>query len=284
METELDRPTWQLPPGVSRGAWDYVHSGSIATEYDSFHAGHPLLEYDRRLVLEQAEKIRFQSTGRIPVALDLGCGTGRVMLPLSIAGWRVIGLDLSQSMLLAVGANPSLKDPERIGRMRANLAQLGCLQDRSFDLAYCLYSSIGMVQGAENRQGMLRHVHRSMVAGGVFVVHVHNRGTWWRDPGGFRRGVADWIRSIRDKGWEYGDRVYAYRGLPSMYLHIFTKGELHRDLRQAGFSHIRWIQLDRTSSGELRFGWFLPYFRAGGYIAVARKSQQTFTRKGDSIH
>jgi SAM-dependent methyltransferase len=273
MDSELDRPTWQLPPGVTRGTWDYVHSGSIATQYDSFHAGHPLLEYDRRLVLEQASKIKTQSLGRIPVALDLGCGTGRVMLPLGQLGWRVLGLDLSQSMLVAVGAKSTREDRERIGRVRANLAQLGCLQDRSIDLAYCLYSSIGMVQGTENRQGMLRQVHRSLQDGGVFVVHVHNRGTWWKDPGGIRRGVGDWIRSLRDKSWEYGDRVYAYRGLPSMYLHIFTEGELRRDLQESGFAVDRWIRLDRTSSGELGFGWCLPYFRAGGYLAVARKSQ-----------
>jgi hypothetical protein len=58
-----------------------------------------------------------------------------------------------------------------------------------------------------------------------------------------------------------------------MYLHIFSQRELGEDLRQAGFTIRRWIKLNRTSSGELRLGWYLPYFRAGGYIAVARKSQ-----------
>ena len=38
-----DRPTWQLPPGVSRGTWDYVSTPSIATEYDAFHGDHPLM-------------------------------------------------------------------------------------------------------------------------------------------------------------------------------------------------------------------------------------------------
>ena len=273
MDSELNRPTWQLPPGVSRGTWDYVHRDSIATEYDTFHSGHPLLEFDRRLVLEVAGKIRSDKAQGVPVALDLGCGTGRVMMPLAESGWRVLGLDLSQSMLGEVRSKSSSGAGESIGLVRGNLAQLGCLQDASVDLAYCLYSSIGMVQGRVNRRGMLRHIARSLQVGGEFIVHVHNRGTWWFDPGGVRRGVGDWIRSRRDKSWEFGDRVYAYRGLPSMYLHIFSQRELREDLRQAGFTIRRWIRLNRTSSGELRLGWYLPYFRAGGYIAVARKSQ-----------
>ncbi|MFM8572927.1 MAG: hypothetical protein ACKOAU_15135, partial [Pirellula sp.] len=76
MDSEFNRPAWQLPPGVSRGTWDYVHSDSIATLYDGFHAGHPLLEFDRKLVLERAERRRESVVDREPAALDLGCGTG----------------------------------------------------------------------------------------------------------------------------------------------------------------------------------------------------------------
>jgi len=273
MESELNRPTWQLPPGVSRGTWDYVHRESIATEYDTFHAGHPLLEFDRRLVLDVAKRIHSSKMPNVPVALDLGCGTGRVMMPLVETGWRVLGIDLSQSMLSEVQSKFSSGAAGQLGLVRGNLAQLGCLQDASVDLAYCLYSSIGMVQGREHRQAMLRDIARSLRPTGEFIVHVHNRGTWWSDPGGVRRGVGDWYRSLRDKSWEFGDRVYAYRGLPSMYLHIFSQRELRADLRQAGFEVSRWIRLNRTSSGELAMGWWMPYFRAGGFIAVARKSQ-----------
>lgn len=281
MESELNRPTWQLPPGVSRGTWDYVHNDSIATQYDSFHAGHPLLEFDRKLVLQEAQRIQ-AAVGSNPVGLDLGCGTGRVMLPLVQSGWRVLGLDLSQAMLQEVGSKTidvQSQFQAQVGRVRANLGQLNCLQDHSIDLAYCLYSSVGMVQGRANRRAMLGDVARSLRlrdranAGGRFIVHVHNRGTWWQDPGGLRRGLSEWWRSLRDPSWEYGDRVYAYRGLPSMYLHIFSENELRQDLREAGFFVERWVRLNRTSSGALTNCWLFPYFRAGGFLAVARKMQ-----------
>jgi len=277
MESELNRPTWQLPPGVSRGTWDYVHNESIATQYDSFHAGHPLLDYDCELVLHEAQRIEAALDSE-PVGLDLGCGTGRVMLPLVQRRWRVLGLDLSQGMLQEVGSKTQQMQA-RVGRVRGNLAQLNCLQDNSIDLAYCLYSSVGMVQGRANRRAMLGHVARSLRqsdragAGGRFIVHVHNRGTWWQDPGGIRRGLSEWWQSLRDPSWEYGDRVYAYRGLPSMYLHIFSEAELRQDLRGAGFLVERWIRLNRTSSGALARRWLFPYFRAGGFLAVARKAE-----------
>ncbi len=290
MNEARNRPAWQLPPGVSRGTWDYVHSEPIAVEYDQFHAGHPLLELDRQLVMEVASTCEASKDREALRALDLGCGTGRVMVPLAERGWQVLGVDLSQSMLEQVqakwrsggvdsGANP--RGGDVFGAL-GNLAQLEFLETSAFDLAYCLYSSIGMVQGRANRVGMMREVGRSLKKEGRLIVHVHNRGTWWRDPGGVKRCLSDRWRSFResrksrgllnsrDPRWQYGDRVYAYRGLPSMYLHIFSARELQADLRASGFRLERWIVLNRTSSGSLRYRSWFPHFRAGGYIAIAK--------------
>ncbi len=297
MNEARNRPAWQLPPGVARGTWDYVQSEPIAVEYDQFHAGHPLLELDRQLVLEIASSYEASNQQEALRALDLGCGTGRVMMPLARRGWQVLGVDLSQSMLEQVhskwtGGEVESGSVHRGGKVfggggdvfgaLGNLAQLEFLQTASFDLAYCLYSSIGMVQGRSNRVGMMREVGRSLRKEGRLIVHVHNRGTWWRDPGGVKRCLSDRWRSFResrkqrglqnsrDSRWQYGDRVYAYRGLPSMYLHIFSARELKADLRASGFRLERWIVLNRTSSGLLRHRLCFPHFRAGGYIAIAK--------------
>lgn len=276
MDNERNRPAWQLPPGVSRGTWDYVQTESIATQYDTFHAGHPLLELDKGLVLQVAEGLERTHVSRGPdglVALDLGCGTGRVMVPLSERGWRVLGVDLSRTMLQEVRGK-SLRGEGRFGGVRGNLAQLNFLQTGVIDLAYCLYSSYGMVQGKVHRVGMLHEVGRSLKGGGRLILHVHNRGMWWRDPGGVRHCLRDRWRSWRDDRWEYGDRVYAYRGLPSMYLHIFSERQLRRELGEGGFEVVRWIRLNRASSGELVGGGWFPHLRAGGFIAIAKKVSQ----------
>lgn len=273
MSSESPRPSWQLPPGVSRGAWDYVTQSHIAGEYDAFHQGHPLLNLDRELVLETADTLIAAGRNDTPVALDLGCGTGRTLLPLIERGWNAIGVDLSPSMLSCAASKnteQAARDPTPLVLVHCNIVQLDFLRDRSLRLATCLYSSIGMVQGRRHRRRVFEHVARALEDEGRFVVHVHNRGIWAREPGGIVRMICDRIRSFGDRVWEYGDRVYTYRGLPSMYLHIYSERELCSDLRHAGFRVERILPLNITSSGWLRFPGWLRSLRAGGFIAIAK--------------
>ena len=82
---------WQLPAGVSRGLWDYFHDASLARSYDESLAGCALLDVDRRF----AER-HFDRPGRL---IDLGCGTGRLLVPFARRGYWVLGVDLSGGQL-----------------------------------------------------------------------------------------------------------------------------------------------------------------------------------------
>ena len=79
---------WQLPPGVSREVWDYLHDSTLARRYDESLAGTPLLDLDQRFVARHCP-----TPGRL---IDLGCGTGRVAVPLARLGHRVTAVDLSE--------------------------------------------------------------------------------------------------------------------------------------------------------------------------------------------
>ena len=267
------RPTWQLPPGVSRGTWDYVSTPSIALEYDTFHGDHPLLRLDQQWIADRLGRIS-TSESQPRVLMDLGCGTGRAMLPWSDRGWRTIGIDLSLSMLGQAKAK-CLGSAEQPGFIHANLAQLSCLTNGIADAAICLYSSIGMIRGSDHRLAMLRSVRNSLKQGGVFLVHVHNRGSWLRDPNGLQTTIGSYFQSWRSNESEFGDRIYAYRGLPTMFLHIFSQSELKRLLRQAGFLIESIYVLNRTSSGPLRFPWWIPHLRAGGFMVTAFNPEPT---------
>jgi ubiquinone/menaquinone biosynthesis C-methylase UbiE len=263
-----DRPAWQLPPGVSRGTWDYVSTPSIATEYDTFHGDHPLLRLDQQWIAERLNRLSDSKDPRI--LLDLGCGTGRALLPWSDRGWKTIGVDLSSEMLKQVQTK-CIGSHNRPGLIHANLAQLSCLSEGFADAAICLYSSIGMIRGRQNRKSMLECVCAALKQNGLFFVHVHNRGSWLRDPQGVRTTVRSYLRSRFEKESEFGDRIYAYRGLPSMFLHIFSLSEIKRSLQSAGLTVESVYLLNRTSSGPLRWRWWLPHLRAGGFMLVATK-------------
>jgi ubiquinone/menaquinone biosynthesis C-methylase UbiE len=270
------RPNWQLPEGVSRGAWDYVNEPSIATDYDRFHAGHPLLDLDQEIIANQLGAQPFRPDGSRKIAVDCGCGTGRNLLPLAAQGWRVIGVDLSSEMLRAFRIKADQSWQDRVCTVRANMADIGFLKDSSTDAVLCMYSSIGMLQGRSNRRNFLGHAARILRDDGSFMVHVHNRGSWLRDPGGVRRTLRDWWRSKREEGWELGDSVYAYRGLPTMFLHIYSERELLADLSASGFVLHKLYRLNRTSSQVLRRSWF-KHLRSGGFIAVCRRKSKSPT-------
>jgi SAM-dependent methyltransferase len=239
-------PDWQLPPGVDRGLWEYLHSETMAASYDEQLAGTPLLETDLRF----CEK-HFGKPGRL---IDLGCGTGRLLVPFAKRGFDCLGVDLSDAMLAAVVAK-ARSEGLSIPTMKANLVELDSIASGSFDYAASLFSTLGMIRGVENRRKFLRHIRRILKPGGAFVLHVHNR---W-----FRCG-----RGLGKMGKEPGDRTMpqAYGGA-DLTLRHFSRREIGAELRAAGFM-VREIQ-PVGIEGELASAWWLTAIRAYGYLLLA---------------
>jgi SAM-dependent methyltransferase len=257
--TEHDRPSWQLPPGVSRATWDYVHHTGIADDYDEYFAFNSLFEHDERVLAEY-----FQPLG---VVADLGCGTGRALVPLVRAGHQGLAVDLSAHMLRIVREKAGLEKLP-IECVLANLVELDCLADNSVDHAMCLFSTLGMIRGRANRRQALAHFRRILNPGGRFVLHVHNYWYNLRDPAGPFWLVKNLFTAPFSRDVEIGDKWYPYRGLPSMFLHVFRWRELAADLHGTGFTIVQQIALDTPRREVLTYPWFLPWLRANGWIVV----------------
>jgi SAM-dependent methyltransferase len=240
-------PDWQLPPGTDRGLWDYVSSERVAREYDAALAGTPLLELDLRF----AER-HFPTPGRL---VDLGCGTGRLLIHFARRGFVCLGVDLSDAMLDVVR-----EKAERAGlsieRLQANLVEVDALSDASFDYAACLFSTLGMIRGRDHRARFLRHVRRIVKPGGVFVLHAHNAG--------YRFG------RVGNRGPEPGDRTMPqHRGGADLTLHHFSRRELVAELAAAGFWVREILPVSTRPDGRLPAKWLLPGLRAYGFLMAA---------------
>src|SRR5262245_42920706 len=135
-------PDWQLPPGTDRGLWDYVSSDRVAREYDGALAGTPLVELDLRFA-----ESHFATPGRL---VDLVCGAGRLLVHFARRGFTCLGVDLSEAMLDVVREKAD-REGLSIDRLKANLVELDPLPDAHFDAAACLFSTLGMIRGRENR-------------------------------------------------------------------------------------------------------------------------------------
>ena len=112
------------------------------------------------------------------------------------------------------------------------------------------------------------HVRRILKPRGRFVLHVHNYWFNLYDPGGPWWLLKNLAQSLFRRDVQRGDKHFPYRGLASMYLHVFTQRELRRLVRASGFKLLRLIPLDPRRHQQLRNPRLLPQLRANGWIAV----------------
>ncbi len=255
------RPDWQLPPGVSRGAWEYIRADHIADQYDDYFALNRLFEFDQRILSRH-----FRRPGLVA---DLGCGTGRALVELARRGFRGLAIDLSPAMLKIV-AEKARAENLPIHCLQANLVELDCIRGQSVDYGLCLLSTLGMIRGRGNRDRVLAHARRIIKPGGLFVLHVHN--FWYNlfDPAGRRWLLRHLPATCCRRRMERGDKYFHYRGIPRMFLHTYTQGELVRALARASFHIVEMIPLNPTRQCQLRYRWLLGRFRANGWIVVCR--------------
>jgi SAM-dependent methyltransferase len=255
-------PDWRLPAGVTRGTLEYARSEIVTGGYDAEFAENTLFDFDRQ-VLER----HFTRPGLI---VDLGCGTGRLLVPFARRGFRGLAVDLSLNMLRIVGAK-TRAERLPIDRLLANLVDMAAVRDAVADYCLCMFSTLGMIRGAANRQRALGHVHRLLKPGGLFIIHVHNRWSNLFVPAGRRWLWGNLLASLGRSDVEPGDKFFDYHDVPQMFLHLFTQRELKRSLERAGLSIVEWIPLDTQRRHALRCPWFFGRLRANGWIVVCRR-------------
>jgi SAM-dependent methyltransferase len=261
LEHAAPPPDWKLPDGVPRGVWEYAHRAHIAGDYDDEFASNTLFDFD-----EEVLRTHFPTPGAL---VDLGCGTGRALVPFARRGYTCTGVDLSPEFLRIVGEK-AIRESLPIRRVQANLIELDCFADGAFDYACCLFSTLGMIRGRDRRRRAMGHFRRILRPGGTLVVHVHNL---WQNLGQ-RLGRGWLVRHLIYEQFrgdtERGDKFFPYRGIREMYLHLFTRSEFVTELRTAGFQVEELIPLDTARRHRLPSPWLLGGLRANGWIAVCR--------------
>ncbi len=261
MSDEPTPPSWKLPQGVNASLWRYAHTPRLAEDEDSFFAGHPLFEADRR-----ALDARFLVPGPL---VDLGSGTGRLSLPFARRGFSVTMVELSHWMVRASLDKAASERLSLLG-IRANLCALGCLPDGTFSYALSMFSTLGMIRGESARRKALAEAFRVLRPGGRLALHAHNLWLNLRDPQGRAWLLGQLGRFLLGRP-DVGDRRMLYRGIPAMEVHLFRWPELRRELRAVGFVIEEALPIDAVSSRPIAIPWLFPGLRAGGWIVFARK-------------
>jgi SAM-dependent methyltransferase len=145
---------------------DYDEYGLIADLYDHVV---PYRERDDVAFFVEAAK---ELEGPV---LEIGCGTGRVLIPTARAGIDIVGLDLSPRML-GVCRERLRTEPEAV-QSQVELVQ-GDMRDfdlgRAFNLVTIPFRPFQHLVSVEDQMSCLECVHRHLVHRGVVILDLFN--------------------------------------------------------------------------------------------------------------
>jgi SAM-dependent methyltransferase len=232
----------------------YDVASDYGTLYDSVTVY--VLRPDVAFYVEEANRV-----GDASAVLELGCGTGRLTLPLARAGHRVIGVDLSPAMLTRARAKLA-GEPDEV-RGRVTLLE-GDVRDAGFtppsvpDLVIAPFRVLQHLTSIADQLSMLALARRSVRAGGRLVLDVFNPAyaAMTRDRSAEVEDVAEhpigdgrmmrrtvrvtavhWAEQVSDVEIIYHVRTgeHTERVVQAFAMRWFTPAELRHLVARAGF-------------------------------------------------
>lgn len=142
-------------------AYDTEYERILARSYDSIYNVLRNPSGDVDFYVEQARKVGG------PV-LELGCGTGRILLPTARTGVECVGLDASPEMLAVLEAKSPPANVELVEGRVENFD----LGEGRFRLITAPFRVMQHMLDVETQLAMLRNVRRHLAPGGLFVFDV----------------------------------------------------------------------------------------------------------------
>lgn len=183
-------------------------------------------ERDVAWFLSLAARVRGEAPP-VRSALELGCGVGRLCLPLARRGVRVTGVDVAPSMLAAARARAAAEGLAHAAFLPVEV--LGELPPQSFDLvlSYIVFQHIPPSQG----ERYLRQVLRLAAPGGTVLLHFT-----LRRPGTALRRALRELRSRSPLVHRLAVRLRGERDLPYMQMNEYEAPRLLELFAEAGLT------------------------------------------------
>ncbi len=101
--------------------------------------------------------------------LELGCGTGRLLVPLAEAGFDVTGVDASLDMLERARARLERSELSNVDLVHGDMRQLAGLPNDTFRLVFCAVNSFLHLESRVAQLDTLSAVRRVLDDRGVLV-------------------------------------------------------------------------------------------------------------------
>jgi ubiquinone/menaquinone biosynthesis C-methylase UbiE len=187
--------------------------------------------------------------------LELGCGTGRVTLPIARAGARIVGVDRSAEMLAHARRRAGrAKYRKNVSLVRGDIRTLPFLKSTRFDLVMAPYGILQSLIRESDLRATLASVAGVLRSQGVFGLDLVPDLPVWKEyrnqvrfrgrrPGtGSRITLVESVRQDRRKGLTIFDQQYVEtRGRErvvrdfSLVFRTLSIPQMTRRLERAGF-------------------------------------------------
>jgi ubiquinone/menaquinone biosynthesis C-methylase UbiE len=134
---------------------------TVARFYDLEYSERP---EENRFFIEYADNLG-------PPVLELGCGTGKVLIPLAKSGVEIWGLDPSEGMLNAARKKIKLLDKEVASRITLTKGDMrNFSMPKRFNLTIIPFCSFQLLATTEDQEKALRCIHRHLTRKGLLIV------------------------------------------------------------------------------------------------------------------
>jgi SAM-dependent methyltransferase len=182
--------------------------------------------------------------------LEVGCGTGRVLLPIAALGIPCVGVDASPAMLAALRAkNP----PSNLELVEARMETFD-LGGRRFRLVTCPFRAFQHLLDVESQLAALANIRRHLAPGGAFAFDIFDPKLAWlaapaeaeRLDATFRRDSVEirrFAKTRTDLATQIMDVTFRFEpaeadGNTSVRLRWFYRYEIEHLLARAGFTDL----------------------------------------------
>ena len=180
---------------------------------------------------------RIATSANSPV-LELGCGTGRISLPLARAGVSIVGVDRSAPMLAraarraaALGRTRGARDRGRVCLVRSDIRALP-FRPASFSMVLAPYGVLQSLLRDRDLTSVLASVSNVLVQGGLFGIDLVPDVPKWREytdkvqlkgrgRGGVHLTLRESVRQERRNRLTIFEQVYLARRKAGVTEHRF---------------------------------------------------------------
>jgi SAM-dependent methyltransferase len=208
--------------------------------------------------------------------LELGCGTGRLTIPLARAGFTVHGIDISHAMLDRLNARLASEDAAVRARVHVGHDDFRTVQsDKRYPLIIWPFNALHHCRRPEQVHAVLDRARTLLQPGGVLAIdcYLPDVGLYDRDPDHRdeprtftdpRTGqpLTSWERGWWDPQLQVHHVIYSYAPVdgPTAHTHLqlrmYTLGQLHRIVQTAGWHiHSQFQDFQSTPLGPNALKW-----------------------------